>query len=280
VKDPGFMDMKPGTYGYEMVAKAVELGIIHGKTNAQGQKFFDPYGKLTRAQMASILANAYQLKGTTDVAFSDVPKSHWAYEAVKALANNGITVGYGNGTFGTNDPITRTQYAVMMARLLNDEFKQTQTTNPSNNTDGSNSSKGQTYPDGWAAPVLKSSVKSDFKENLNILKNELGFTKLNGQLYVNEENYEVMGYLGSDTYAEHLLEFNFWDNSDFKDAYRIPIVAKEFLKLFFEDDYMIPFNYLNDYFHNGVVPPETFTANGKTVETIEGKSNIIFAIQK
>ncbi|WP_456273135.1 S-layer homology domain-containing protein [Bacillus sp. AK031] len=53
--DPGFSDLKPGDYGYEEVAKAVELGFISGKTAADGTKYFDTWGSLTRAQMAKMM---------------------------------------------------------------------------------------------------------------------------------------------------------------------------------------------------------------------------------
>ncbi|MFC5541615.1 stalk domain-containing protein [Ureibacillus suwonensis] len=138
--------------------------------------------------------------------------------------------------------------------------------------------------DNWTPPVLKSKWSPNTLENFKILQNELGFSD-------GGTSYNIQGRPGAiqvietspSSQYEVYINFYMWDGDAgglIPQAYRIPIVAKEFLKLFFEDDYMIPFNYLNDYFHNGVVPPETFTANGKTVETIEGKSNIIFAIQK
>ena len=41
--NPGLMDMKPSDYGYEEVAKAIEIGFIGGKTDLKtGKKFFDP----------------------------------------------------------------------------------------------------------------------------------------------------------------------------------------------------------------------------------------------
>lgn len=42
-------------YGYEEIAKAAELGIVNGKMNAQGKRYFDPNGKLARAHAAAIL---------------------------------------------------------------------------------------------------------------------------------------------------------------------------------------------------------------------------------
>ena len=38
--------------------------------------------------------------------FSDVPKTHWAYEAIQTMAEGGLVAGYGGGKFGPNDTIT------------------------------------------------------------------------------------------------------------------------------------------------------------------------------
>jgi archaellum component FlaC len=50
--------------------------------------------------------------------FSDVPAGHWAKEAVEALAAKGIIVGFPDGTFRGNEPITRYQAALIIYRLL------------------------------------------------------------------------------------------------------------------------------------------------------------------
>ncbi|HZG70379.1 MAG TPA: S-layer homology domain-containing protein [Chondromyces sp.] len=123
VPDPGFIDVKPGNSSYGPIAKAVQLGIISGLTNEKGQRYFDPYGTLTRAQMAKILVLAYELKGSYSADFTDVPKGNWAYGYVSSLAANNITTGYGDGTFRPTDKLTRQQFAAFMARYLDDRFK-------------------------------------------------------------------------------------------------------------------------------------------------------------
>lgn len=122
--NPGLIDMKPGDYGYEEVAKAIEMGFIGGKTDAKtGNKYFDPNGTLTRAQMSKVLAKAYGLSGVYPGDFNDVPKGDWAHEYVEALAKNNITIGYPGNLFKPNQPLSRQHFAVFMARMLNDEFK-------------------------------------------------------------------------------------------------------------------------------------------------------------
>jgi len=50
--------------------------------------------------------------------FSDVPAGHWAKEAVEALAARGILIGFPDGTFRGNEPLTRYQAALIIYRLL------------------------------------------------------------------------------------------------------------------------------------------------------------------
>ncbi|WP_394141280.1 S-layer homology domain-containing protein [Cytobacillus oceanisediminis] len=122
--DPNFRDMEQGDYGYEEVSKAVSLGFIGGKTDvATGEKFFDPNGTLTRAQMAKILVEAYRLSGSYPYNFIDVAQDNWAYHYVSALAGQNITTGYPDFSFKPNTKLSRQHFAVFMARMLNDEFK-------------------------------------------------------------------------------------------------------------------------------------------------------------
>ncbi|MBY0223385.1 amidase family protein [Sporosarcina aquimarina] len=125
VTNPEFVDVSPGDYGYEEIAKAVELGIVNGKVNSQGEKYFDPTGKLSRSQAAAILVLAYDLKGTHPTDFKDVPKGNWAHNYISALVANNITTGYSNGKFKPNINISRQHFAAFMARYLDDQFKPT-----------------------------------------------------------------------------------------------------------------------------------------------------------
>jgi competence protein ComEC len=121
--NPNFTDMNPGQYGYDEVAKAVEVGFIGGKTAKDGSKYFDPWGTLTRGQMAKILVEAYDLEGTYHKNFKDVPNDHWAKDFISSLAANNITTGYADNSFKPENKLQRQHFAVFMARLLNDEFK-------------------------------------------------------------------------------------------------------------------------------------------------------------
>ena len=50
--------------------------------------------------------------------FSDVPRDHWAYDAVTQLAADGVVEGYGDGTYRGERNITRYEMAQMVARAM------------------------------------------------------------------------------------------------------------------------------------------------------------------
>ncbi|WP_456273134.1 S-layer homology domain-containing protein [Bacillus sp. AK031] len=57
------------------------------------------------------------------ISFIDVPMVHWANPYVNKLATANITTGYDDSTFRPQDFLSRQHFSVMMARLLNDDFK-------------------------------------------------------------------------------------------------------------------------------------------------------------
>ena len=70
-----------------------------------------------------ILLTTAILLGTMNFAsaadsFSDVPRGHWAYDAVEQLAEKGIISGYGDSTFRGNNTVTRYEMAQMIAQAL------------------------------------------------------------------------------------------------------------------------------------------------------------------
>ena len=121
--NPGFTDFKSGDGFYTQVAHAVKHGIIQGKVAADGSRYFDPKGSLSRSEMAIILAGAYDIPlDRFDVGFKDVSSTMSSKPAINAVANGGVTFGYEDGTFKPYASITRQEFAAMLARTLNKEF--------------------------------------------------------------------------------------------------------------------------------------------------------------
>ena len=59
-----------------------------------------------------------QFDYTVDSKFDDVKPSDWYFEAVSKCEDLGIIYGYGDGTFGANDPVTLQQVTLMTLRTL------------------------------------------------------------------------------------------------------------------------------------------------------------------
>jgi exopolysaccharide biosynthesis protein len=115
VKNPSFKDIQANHIYYKEIAAVVEAGIMSGREN----NTFDPNATLTRAQMAKIVAIAYELKGTSGIAFKDVPKDHWAYTYVQQLAANNITTGYDGNIYKPNEAISRAHFGLFLYRAIN-----------------------------------------------------------------------------------------------------------------------------------------------------------------
>ena len=70
----------------------------------------------------SIFASAAMILATAAIAtanpFSDVPASHWAYDAVNSMAEKGIVQGFPDGTFKGKQNVTRYQLAMITAKMI------------------------------------------------------------------------------------------------------------------------------------------------------------------
>lgn len=83
---------------------------------------FEPDRPVTRAEFVAMLVRAFGLSVSGAVAkderFADVPSGAWYASAVNAAARAGWMEGYGSGRFGPDDPVTREQMAVVLARAF------------------------------------------------------------------------------------------------------------------------------------------------------------------
>jgi len=107
----------------EAVDVLTGIGIIEGFPDGS----FRPINNVTRAQAATILArlllgtNAADALSDGPTGFSDVDGVSGAGFAVKYISycvSEGIVVGFPDATFHPNDPVTATQFAVMLMRAL------------------------------------------------------------------------------------------------------------------------------------------------------------------
>ncbi|WP_191991934.1 S-layer homology domain-containing protein [Bacillus aerolatus] len=109
-----FADVSSSNTASGYITSAVEEGIISGFPD----KTFRPNQTVTRAQMAIILAKAFELTDEAEVEFTDVSPSSAAYPYIKKIVSTEITYGYEDGTFKPNNPVTRGQFAAFLSRAL------------------------------------------------------------------------------------------------------------------------------------------------------------------
>ncbi|WP_456277580.1 S-layer homology domain-containing protein [Bacillus sp. AK128] len=115
--DPGYTDIPKDYFAYKEISALVDEGIF------PKSKSFFPNEGLTRADMAMVLAKAYNLTGTYTGPIVDVPKNTDTYTHVSALAANGITKIYDDGTYKPKNIVNRAQFAVFFARVLDPSFR-------------------------------------------------------------------------------------------------------------------------------------------------------------
>ncbi|WP_102273706.1 S-layer homology domain-containing protein [Cytobacillus massiliigabonensis] len=116
VPDPGFKDVPVTHPAYKEIATCVAYGLF------DQAEYFKPEKSMTRAQMAKVFADSFELVPAMAVPFKDVKKSDWFYQPVQALANYNITVG-SDGYFKPNKPLTRAEFSVFLARIMEPTFR-------------------------------------------------------------------------------------------------------------------------------------------------------------
>ncbi len=116
-----FHDVDEDAWYAEAVQYVQENGLMAGTSSAT----FEPHATTSRSMIVTIL---YRLAGSPDISnenlgypYADVDAGSWYGAAVYWARLTGIAGGYGDGSFGPADTITREQLAVMLYR-----FAQTQ----------------------------------------------------------------------------------------------------------------------------------------------------------
>lgn len=113
----GFSDVDSGAW----YAGAVDYVREHGLMEGVGEGRFDPEGSLTRAMLVTVLwRQAGQPVVNYLMRFSDVDGGQWYTEAIRWAAGDGLVGGYGNGLFGTGDPITQEHLSLILQRITDE----------------------------------------------------------------------------------------------------------------------------------------------------------------
>ena len=152
---------------------------------------FRPYDTLTRAEAATILANALREDGyvydtTLPLPYADVGDM-WYTESIKVVTQANVFQGYGDGLFKPEGKITRAEWVATLRRFQN-------LVNESGNTMGLRS-------DHWAIPEVEAAYKAgwlaiyqsgiaQFDADMPITRQEVAavtnkaFNRLNDKIYI------------------------------------------------------------------------------------------------
>lgn len=114
VNAASFSDVKSSDWFYTSVNYVSDKGIMQGTSSTK----FSPKTNLSRAMGVTLL---YRVAGTPSVSgvsipFTDVKAGKWYTDAVKCAYQSGVVNGKSSTVFGTNDNITRAEFATILNR--------------------------------------------------------------------------------------------------------------------------------------------------------------------
>lgn len=106
-----FTDIK-GHWGEKYMKWAYENNLFTGVSATQ----IDPNGNITRAQMATVITNAFGATKAADISmFIDVNRNDWFYDPIAKAVNMGIMSGFGNAIVPA-EAVTRQEVAVCLVK--------------------------------------------------------------------------------------------------------------------------------------------------------------------
>jgi len=120
--EASFSDVPTDYWAYKYVEYAVANAIVQGYEDAT----YRPTLQVDRGQMAVFIArtlvspggDAAVPVGPLEPTFLDVPSDFWAYDQIEYLAREGVTQGYGDGTYRPANVVDRAQMAVYIQRAF------------------------------------------------------------------------------------------------------------------------------------------------------------------
>lgn len=114
VAGSSFPDVPEGTTHAGAIEAIREAGITQGRPDGT----YDPRGTVTRAQMASFLANAADLDGVDGSGFTDVDLDGVHGPNIYAVRDAGIAQGTTPSTYAPGDDVRRDQMASFLMRMV------------------------------------------------------------------------------------------------------------------------------------------------------------------
>ncbi|PKU51109.1 S-layer homology domain-containing protein [Lysinibacillus fusiformis] len=124
-------------------------------------------------------------EAATKTTFKDVPKSHWAYESIKQVAEKGLVAGYSDGTYKPSAQVTRAEFATFLSRVFDGNDR-----TPSKFSDvGASHWANDAIQEGLAVGFIKASDFSNnkFEPNKAMTRGEMSRWLANGLAHANAD---------------------------------------------------------------------------------------------
>lgn len=116
-EDVGYPDLSTSHWAYAEIATMKQLGFF------APVGLYEPDKRVTRAEMADMLVKTFDLQSASGSKFTDLERGYWAYHPIQILAANRISTGYNDGTFRPEAEVSRAEFAVFMARAMDESFR-------------------------------------------------------------------------------------------------------------------------------------------------------------
>lgn len=115
VTGEAFPDVEKGRWSARDIEYMADKEIVEGYPDGE----FKPSRKLTRAEFAALIFRFTGIsKSNIENPFTDLEKTHWAYEEILALTNTGLIEGYPDKTYMPEENITRAEVMTVINKLL------------------------------------------------------------------------------------------------------------------------------------------------------------------
>ncbi|MFB4165189.1 N-acetylmuramoyl-L-alanine amidase [Alteribacillus sp. JSM 102045] len=117
---PSFSDVNTEFWAYSRIERAVEMGIFQGNNGK-----FNPNDSIEKAQVAAVVARAFfgqdSQHNDSSLNYSDISDSFWAKGYIASLVDNDVIED--KGSFKPNESATRAEFAVFLARAMNEDLR-------------------------------------------------------------------------------------------------------------------------------------------------------------
>lgn len=114
-----FKDVSSNINASGYIELLAERGVIGGFPDGS----FRPYNNVTRAQMAIMIAKAYEIAGQEGTNFTDITSNVKGYQYVNGLAAESIALGFPDGSFRPQQIITRAEFSSFLAKAINEDMR-------------------------------------------------------------------------------------------------------------------------------------------------------------